>query len=80
MQEASLRHRPESEDCFLIDKNHLRLRFHTAKDDVQKVIVHYLDSYYDLKTAQKQEMTKIGSGQVADYYMTTLELPLHRCQ
>ncbi|MCT7681120.1 MAG: alpha amylase N-terminal ig-like domain-containing protein, partial [Lactobacillus crispatus] len=33
MQEASLRHRPESEDCFLIDKNHLRLRFHTAKDD-----------------------------------------------
>ena len=80
MQEASLRHRPESEDCFLIDKNHLRLRFHTAKDDVQKVIVHYLDRYYDLKTAQKQEMTKIGSGQVADYYMTTLELPLHRCQ
>ncbi|KRL62160.1 glycoside hydrolase family 13 protein [Lactobacillus psittaci] len=80
MQEASLRHRPESEDCFVIDKNHLRLRFHTAKADVKKVIVHYLDSYYDLKTAQKQEMTKIGSGQVADYYMTTLELPLHRCQ
>lgn len=80
MQEASLRHRPESEDCFVIDKTHLRLRFHTAKDDVKKVIVHYLDSYYDLKTAQTKEMEKIGSGQVAEYYMTTLELPLHRCQ
>lgn len=42
MQLAVLRHRTESEDSFVVDPKHVRVRFHTAKNDVEKVIVHYL--------------------------------------
>ena len=41
MQLAALKHRTESEDCFVIDHSHVKIRLHTAKDDVEKVIVHY---------------------------------------
>jgi neopullulanase len=45
MQLAALRHRTESEDCTVIDHSHVKIRLHTAKDDVEKVIVHYTDNY-----------------------------------
>ena len=39
MQLAALKHRTESEDCFVISQHHVRIRFHSAKNDVKKVIV-----------------------------------------
>ena len=37
MQLAALKHRTESENCFVIDHSHIKIRLHTAKDDVEKV-------------------------------------------
>lgn len=31
MQLSAISHRPDSEDAFLYDKDHLRIRLHTAK-------------------------------------------------
>lgn len=39
MNLAAMSHRPESEDCFLYTNKKLRLRFHTAQNDVAKVVV-----------------------------------------
>ncbi|EFB61919.1 hypothetical protein HMPREF9209_1853 [Lactobacillus gasseri 224-1] len=36
MQLAALKHRTESEDCTVIDHSHVKIRLHTAKDDVKK--------------------------------------------
>lgn len=52
MQLAALKHRSESEDSFVIDPKHVRVRFHSAKGDVEKVIVHYCDNYLPLKYAK----------------------------
>lgn len=78
MQLAALKHRTESEDCFVIDHSHVKIRLHTAKDDVEKVIVHYTDNYLPPKQAKELEMEKIGSGQVNDYWGATLTAPYHR--
>ena len=78
MQLAVLRHRTESEDSFVVDPKHVRVRFHTAKNDVEKVIVHYCDNYLPLKFAETAEMEKIGEGQVEDYWGITLDAPYHR--
>ena len=55
MQLAALRHRSESEDCFILDENRVRVRFHTAKDDVKEIIEEYLknttvEGYYTLES------------------------------
>ena len=52
MQLAALRHRTESEDSFVVDPKHVRVRFHTANNDVEKVIDHYCDNYLPLKFAE----------------------------
>ena len=41
MQLSAISHRPDSEDAFLYDKDHLRIRLHTAKNDIAKVTVFY---------------------------------------
>lgn len=78
MQLAALRHRSESEDCFVLDQNRVRVRFHSAKNDVKRVIVHYVDNYTSPAEAKAVEMEKIGSGQVSDHWVATLEVPYHR--
>ena len=78
MQLAALKHRTESEDSFVIDATHVRVRFHSAKNDIEKVIVHYCDNYLPLNQAKTIEMTKIGEGQVEDHWGATLEAPFHR--
>lgn len=78
MQLAALKHRSESEDSFVIDPKHVCVRFHSAKGDVEKVIVHYCDNYLPLKYAKTIEMDKIGEGQVEDHWGATLEAPFHR--
>ena len=45
MQLSAISHRPDSEDAFLYDKDHLRIRLHTAKNDIAKVTVFYNDPY-----------------------------------
>lgn len=78
MQLAALRHRTESEDCFVISPHHVRIRFHSAKDDVKKIIVHYIDNYLPPKDAAEIEMEKVGSGQVEDHWVATLRAPYRR--
>ena len=78
MQLAALKHRTESEDCFVISQHHVRIRFHSAKNDVKKVIVHYTDNYLDTKTDKTVAMTKAGQGQVTDYWVATLKAPYRR--
>ena len=73
MQLAALKHRSESEDSFVIDPKHVRVRFHSAKGDVEKVIVHYCDNYLPLKYAKTIEMDKIGEGQVEDHWVLRLK-------
>lgn len=80
MQLGAMRHRPESEDCFVLDRDHLRVRFHTAKNDVDKVIVYYGDTYFSLNTYDKAELSKIGVGEVDDHWGITLRVPYHRVQ
>lgn len=78
MQLAALHHRPESEDCFVIGPHHVRVRFHSAKNDVRQVIVHYTDNYLPPKMAKTAIMEKIGTGQVADHWAATLRAPYRR--
>ena len=78
MQLAALRHRSESEDCFILDENRVRVRFHTAKDDVKEIIVHYGDNYLPTTQTKSTKMEKVGIGAVDDHWVATLEVPFHR--
>ena len=89
MQLAALRHRPESEDCFLYTPDELRLRLHTAKADVQAVTVLYGDPYVTAPNPttgepefayQEAAMIKTGTGQTSDYWTISLTAPYHRLQ
>ena len=52
MQLSAISHRPDSEDAFLYDKDHLRIRLHTAKNDIAKVTVFYNDPYMFMITGE----------------------------
>lgn len=78
MQLAALRHRTESEDCFAISQHQVKVRFHSAKEDVKKVIVHYTDNYLKLNTTKELEMTKLGEGQTDTHWSATLSAPYCR--
>lgn len=88
MINAALRHRPESEDCFLYDQEHLRLRFHSASGDIASVTVLYGDPYWNLPSAdgryvfqyEQQAMTKLGTGEALDHWACTLTAPFARMQ
>lgn len=79
MQVAALRHRPESEDCYLVSQEDMKLRLHTGKD-VQAVYVYYGDIYEPLTELKKAEMALAGHGQVNDYWEATVTMPNHRCR
>ncbi|KRN22006.1 glycoside hydrolase family 13 protein [Lacticaseibacillus camelliae] len=89
MNTAALRHRPESEDCYLYTEGLLTLHFHTAKDDVAKVSLIYGDPYLTVldpatkKTVWRYQtlaMRKIGTGQTEDYWSVDLRMPYSRLQ
>ncbi|MDG3062665.1 glycoside hydrolase family 13 protein [Lacticaseibacillus casei] len=88
MNLAALAHRPESEDSFLYTDKTLHLRFHTARQDVAKVTVLYGDPYWRIPDAhgadqlvyQRETMTLLGTGQVLDHWVVTLEAPYRRLQ
>ena len=75
MQTAALRHRPESEDCFLINKEQMKVRLHTGKD-IKEVRVYYADVHEPLEKKRELSLTLAGHGQVQDYWEGTLTLPL----
>lgn len=79
MQTAAVRHRPESEDCYLVTTETMKLRLHTGRD-VKAVYVHYCDVHEPLTNLKKQAMDLAGHGQVNDYWEATVTLPLHRAQ
>lgn len=66
MQTAAVRHRPESEDCYLVTTETMKLRLHTGRD-VKAVYVHYCDVHEPLTNLKKQAMDLAGHGQVNDY-------------
>lgn len=78
MQLAALKHRTESEDCFIIDDTHLKVCVHSAKNDVKQIFAHYTDNYMPTQSDKIIELKKIGTGQVSDYWGATLEAPYHR--
>ncbi|WP_179395964.1 glycoside hydrolase family 13 protein [Lacticaseibacillus absianus] len=88
MNIAAMRHRPESEDCFLTPDQDLRLRLRTAKGDITAVSVICGDPYWQLPgpdgqaefAPQTVPMARIGSGQVHDYWGVTLTAPYARMQ
>ncbi|MFD1392815.1 glycoside hydrolase family 13 protein [Lacticaseibacillus jixianensis] len=89
MNTAALRHRPESEDCYLYSEGLLSLHFHSAKDDVKKVTLLAGDPYMSVldpatkKPTWKYEalpMKKIGTGQTEDYWGVDLRMPYSRLQ
>lgn len=88
MNSAALKHRPESEDSFLYDPEHLRIRFHSAKGDLQKVTILYGDPYWTLPNADGDvvfqydtaDMVKTGVGETADHWTVTLTAPYRREQ
>ncbi len=61
MQVAALRHRPESEDCYLVSQEDMKLRLHTGKD-VKAVYVYYGDIYEPLTELKRAEMALAGHG------------------
>jgi glycosidase len=88
MISAAFRHRPESEDCFLYDADHLRLRFHTVRGDVQSVTVLYGDPYWCIPSVtgdyvfqyESKPMDHIGVGETQDHWATELTAPFKRMQ
>lgn len=88
MNLAAMSHRPESEDSFLYTNKKLRLRFHTAQNDVAKVVVLYGDPYWQeldqhqqyRLSYQRKPMSQLGTGQIADHWGVTLEAPYQRLQ
>lgn len=46
MQLAALKHRTESEDCSVIDHSHVKIRLHTAKGDVKRLLFIILITIY----------------------------------
>ncbi len=53
MQLAALRHRTESEDCTVIDHSHVKIRLHTAKNDVKKLLFTILIIICHLQMQQR---------------------------
>lgn len=88
MDTAAFQHRPDSEDCYLYEPDQLVLRLHTAKDDAVKVTLLYGDPYMVASAAsgeavwqyRTRRMAKIGTGQAADYWATTVTMPYQRLQ
>lgn len=89
MNIAALRHRPESEDCFLYDQDLLVLRLHTAKGDARRVSLIYGDPYMTVTDAATTtptwkysvaDMVKVGEGQTDDYWSLRVKMPYHRIQ
>ncbi|MFD1430285.1 glycoside hydrolase family 13 protein [Lacticaseibacillus mingshuiensis] len=87
MELAALRHRPESEDAFLYDPTHMRVRLHAKAGDVAGVSVLFNDpNWFEDRDGKmtfiyhEKTLVKLGTGQLQDYWGTTLTAPYRRLQ
>ncbi|WP_125570959.1 glycoside hydrolase family 13 protein [Lacticaseibacillus songhuajiangensis] len=88
MNSAAFKHRPESEDAYLVDADHLQIRFHAAKDDLQSVELIYGDPYWTIPNASGETtfayshvpMVKISTGETHDHWEVTIGGPYRREQ
>ncbi|WP_461213819.1 glycoside hydrolase family 13 protein [Lacticaseibacillus sp. GG6-2] len=78
---AAMHRRPDSEDCFSISSERLRLRFATGQD-VASVVALVGDPYMDRADGQVRyrevALLPLGRGQVHDYWGQTIQTPYHR--
>lgn len=88
MNTAAFKHRPESEDAYLVDADHLQIRFHAAKGDLQAVELLYGDPYWTIPNAAGEltfaysqvAMTKVSTGETHDHWEATISGPYRREQ
>lgn len=88
MNIAALKHRPDSEDCYLLGPNRVEVRFHTAKGDVAQVNLLYGDPYLTTAAAeddpvwvyQTQPMTRVATGATDDHWTLAVTVPYRRMQ
>ncbi len=79
---AAMHHRSDSEDCFGVSPDRLRLRFATASNEVATVHALVGDPYLNYPDGQVRyrevALDRLGSGQVHDYWGQTVQAPYHR--
>lgn len=88
MNTAALKHRPDSEDCYLLGPNRVEVRFHTAKSDVAQVNLLYGDPYLTTAAAgddpvwvyQTQPMTRVATGATDDHWTLAVTVTYRRMQ
>lgn len=88
MNTAALKHRPDSEDCYLLGPNQVEVRFHTAKGDVAQVNLLYGDPYLTEADAggrpgwvyQSQALVRAATGTTDDHWTVAVTVPYRRLQ
>ncbi|WP_338216190.1 glycoside hydrolase family 13 protein [Lacticaseibacillus salsurivasis] len=88
MNTAALKHRPDSEDCYLLGPNQVEVRFHTAKGDVAQVNLLYGDPYLTEADAggrpgwvyQSQALVRSATGTTDDHWTVAVTVPYRRLQ
>ena len=82
MELTAIYHRPESEYAYLYKEGQLHIRIRTKKNDVQQVILHYGDPFIFIedKYEAKNEMTKVTSDALFDYWQVTVSVDFARIQ
>lgn len=88
MNTAALKHRPDSEDCYLLGPNQVEVRFHTAKGDVVQVNLLYGDPYLTevdgegapVWAYQTQAMVRAAIGATDDHWTVAITVPYRRLQ
>lgn len=87
MNKASLIHRGGSNYSYIVGPDSIRLLVKTGRGEVSKISVLYGDLYVGkhhpvtkewVWDMQEKEMTFNGTGELYDYWIVTLQLPLHR--
>lgn len=74
MQIASLIHRPKSEQAYLKSETQVVLRFRSARDDVERIILYYADPYLSHVNGMKQaELRRLYSTSYYDYWEVEVE-------
>ncbi len=73
MNVHAIQHIQKSNYAFAVDKNHIKVRVRTAKDDVDKVYVVYSDKF-DWESREKIKLEKIATDEMFDFYEAKLYL------
>lgn len=88
MNTAALKHRPDSEDCYLVGPDRVEVRFRTAKGNVAQVNLLYGDPYLTENDAagrlgwayQSRAMVHAATGATDDHWTVAVTVPYRRLQ